>query len=129
MLFSIAWQGHAENKAFRLYGQKARIEPVDKYIISTTTRTTKGTGWVLSELKEKSVDAYFYTVENKRVKLTTNIPPAVVNRLINGEIVEITYVSNNTSLVRFDNHNANPGAAAVIGTIVFICSLLLRVKR
>jgi hypothetical protein len=125
-MFFSAWEGHVENKAFQLYGQKAYIEPIDKYIVKTETYKSKQAGGADSVVKSNIIDAYFRTVDNHRVKIISKIPQEVVSRVINGENVQITYVSNDPTMVRFDNQSANTASLGVIGIVILFFSLKRR---
>lgn len=126
LLLGLAKDCYTENKAFRLHGQKALIEPIDKYTVTTTTRTSKRTGKVVSETKKNEVDAYFMTADNRRVHITRTMPVDVADRLIRGQPVEITYVSNSPDKIRYDPEPASTGAALVSALLIMAFSLFFR---
>lgn len=123
---------YVENKAFRLYGQKAQLAPVDKYIEKTTTYKRKKESPFFDntprEYKSKSVLTYFVTADNERIEVSSGIPSSIVEKMISGEEVVITYVSNNPKLIRYDDHTANTTGAAITG-IVFLLASLFRWRR
>ena len=130
-MFFMSWECHVENKAFRLYGLRAQLAPIDQYTETTTVYKKKnGIPFVDSprEYKSKDISTYFMTEKNERVEVSFNVPPSVIERMISGQDVFVTYVSNNPKLVRYDDHTANTVGAAITG-IVFLLASLFRWGR
>lgn len=121
-MFHLSWQCYGENKAFRLYGQKAQIEPIDHYTETTKTHKTKRLGIETGKSTTRKVDAFFFTKADELVEVD-NVPREIVDRLIGGGVVEITYLSNNPQKIRYNDQPANTGMAALVGLVMLIASL------
>ncbi|MDQ8037292.1 MAG: hypothetical protein REI12_07715 [Pedobacter sp.] len=124
-LLFLSWKGYEENQAFQLYGQNTYLEPISKYIEKTTTYTHKSEllGKSSQSYKENMVEAYFVTDTNVRVKISGSIPKEVIEKLIRQEPVEITYLTNDSSKVRFGSRGPRVIEGAVAGIILLALSL------
>lgn len=131
-MFSLTWKGYNENKAFRLYSQKAQLTPVDRYTEKITISKPKKDSPFFDNTpkvyKKKSISTYFITSNNERIEVSSDIPPLIVEKMINGEDVVVTYVSNNPKLVRYDDRTINTPGAAITG-IVFLLASFFRWRR
>ena len=131
-MFALSWGCYVENKAFRLYGVKAQLAPIDSYIEKTTVYKRKKESPFFDntpkEYKSKGISTYFVTANNERIEVSSNVPPSIIERMISGQDVFITYVSNNPKLVRYDDHTASTMGAAITG-IVFLLASLFRWRR
>ncbi|MBD9395034.1 MULTISPECIES: hypothetical protein [unclassified Acidovorax] len=127
-MFGLSWGCYVENKAFRLYGLKAQLAPIDSYIDKTTTFKRKKESPFFDntprEYKSKGITTYFMTANSERVEVSSGVPAWVVDKMISRQDVVITYVSNNPKLVRYDDHTANTTGAAITGLILLLASFV-----
>lgn len=125
-MFALSWSCYVENRAFRLYGMKAQLAPIDSYIEKTTVFKRKKESPFFDntskEYKSKGISTYFMTKNNERIEISSNVPSFVVERMISGQDVFVTYVSNNPQLVRYDDHTASTTGAAITGIFFLLAS-------
>ena len=125
-ILSLSWSTFLDNRAFKKYGQRAYVEPVKEYTVTTTTFKSKKTGETTSEYKKNSVEAYFTTADNERVKIARAIPQAVVEQLIAGETVQLTYLPDRPQKVRFDGEVGRPGLGTLTAAVLLFVSIRVR---